>query len=157
MNEKISDFFVKIQVTPKFTLIWLTYTTFCATFLSKTHDLTGKSIGVVVGVLLALYLLVTGWIVGYLMVLMKITNFPFSRGTVVAHLFLGSQKTMTLAIPLIQILYADYPSVGTLVLPIVIYHSVESLLGGMMLFPLKKWTSSETEDFNQQTSSAVMN
>lgn len=92
-----------------------------------------------------------GFVICYLLVFERV-GWGFSRETVAAHLFVGSvfstyfssvthfalgtEKTMTLAIPIIQILYGNN---GIVLIPVIAYHSIETIVGGIMLIPLRRW------------------
>jgi sodium/bile acid cotransporter 7 len=151
----------KLRIVPKVVLIWLTYTSFCTTFESQVTKINGGAIGLSLALLTVIHLIMIGFVILYLFVFDRI-GYGFTRPTVVAHLFvgtslwflygtfhvnwrwflihLGTEKTMTLAIPIVQILYG---SNGIVLIPIIAYHSIETIIGGILLIPLRRWVKKE--------------
>ena len=59
----------------------------------------------------------------------------------------ASQKTMTMAIPLIRALFAGNPTeMGIVTLPILVYHSLETVTAGIMVTPFTKWVEAEERE-----------
>jgi sodium/bile acid cotransporter 7 len=57
----------------------------------------------------------------------------------VAVVICGSTKTVAMGVPLISVMYKQVPYAGLLALPLIVYHALQVLLGGIMLDPLRKW------------------
>lgn len=57
----------------------------------------------------------------------------------------GSMKTVAMGVPLISVMYKAVPYAGLLALPLILYHALQVLLGGLALGPLKRWNLAATE------------
>jgi hypothetical protein len=122
-------------------LVWLT---FCNTFGNKTvGSVPGRDVAGTVFLNVALFIMfvVVCFTVAWpppplqgLRHLMRMT-----KPDVVAVVICGSTKTVAMGVPLISVMYKQVPYAGLLALPLIVYHALQVLLGGLMLGPLKKW------------------
>lgn len=122
-------------------LVWLT---FCNTFGNKTvGSVPGRDVAGTVFLNVALFIMfvVVCFAVAWpppplqgLRHLMRMT-----KPDVVAVVICGSTKTVAMGVPLISVMYKQVPYAGLLALPLIVYHALQVLLGGLMLGPLKKW------------------
>lgn len=98
ITTQVRTFFGYLSVVPKLVLIWLTFTTMCQTFSTK-YSLSASAIVITIFFLTFIHFFMVFFVIGYLACLIK-SGVHFSRKEIVTHVFLGSQKVMTLAIPI---------------------------------------------------------
>lgn len=122
-------------------LVWLT---FCNTFGNSTvSTVAGRDVAGTVFLDVALFILfvlvcfVVAWPPPPLQALRRVLR--LRRPDAVAVVICGSTKTVAMGVPLISVMYKEVPYVGLLALPLIVYHALQVLLGGLMLEPLKKW------------------
>ncbi|KAF7726996.1 hypothetical protein EC973_008109 [Apophysomyces ossiformis] len=70
-----------------------------------------------------------------------VRRWRFSREDAVAMMYCGATKTVSMGIPLINVLYAQssYGVVGVLSLPLLMYHISQLFIGNFQVQILKKW------------------
>ena len=115
-------------------LLWICYTTFCQTFL------VGTPLGL--GSFLLMFLIV---FVVYM--LYATLNFGlyglgclnFSRADRLCLLFCGTQKTVAMGIPLMSTIFEDNDNLGIYVVPLLIYHPLQLIVGSLMTSKLAVW------------------
>jgi sodium/bile acid cotransporter 7 len=122
-------------------LVWLT---FCNTFGNSTvRTVSGRDVAGTVFLNVALFILfvvvcfVVAWPPPPLQALRRVLR--LRRPDAVAVVICGSTKTVAMGVPLISVMYKQVPYAGLLALPLIVYHALQVLLGGLMLEPLKKW------------------
>lgn len=122
-------------------LVWLT---FCNTFGNKTvSSVPGRDVAGTVFLDVALFIMfvvvcfIVAWPPPPLQALRKLMR--LTRPDAVAVVICGSTKTVAMGVPLISVMYKQVPYAGLLALPLIVYHALQVLLGGLMLDPLKKW------------------
>lgn len=122
-------------------LVWLT---FCNTFANNTvRTVPGGDVAATVFLDVALFVLfvticfLLAWPPPPLQALRRVTG--LRKPDAVAVVICGSTKTVAMGVPLISVMYEQVPYAGLLALPLIIYHALQVLLGGLMLEPLKKW------------------
>ncbi|KAI8065371.1 putative sodium bile acid cotransporter [Gilbertella persicaria] len=76
-----------------------------------------------------------------------VTRWRFSRKDAVAIMYCGATKTVSMGIPLINVLYAQssYGIMGVLSLPLLMYHIFQLVIGNLQVPLLKKWIEEENE------------
>lgn len=122
-------------------LVWLT---FCNTFGNSTvRTVPGRDVAATVFLDVALFILfvvvcfVVAWPPPPLQALRRVLR--LRRPDAVAVVICGSTKTVAMGVPLISVMYKQVPHAGLLALPLIVYHALQVLLGGLMLEPLKNW------------------
>jgi len=122
-------------------LVWIT---FCNTFASgATKQVHGRDVAATVFLNVALFVLfvtlsfILAWPPPPVQFLRKMLR--LKKPDVVAVVICGSTKTVALGVPLINVMYKQVPYAGVLAMPLIIYHALQVLLGGVMLGTLKKW------------------
>ncbi|KAI9270817.1 putative sodium bile acid cotransporter [Sporodiniella umbellata] len=81
-----------------------------------------------------------------------ISKWRFNKQDSVAIMYCGATKTVSMGIPLINVLYSDssYGVVGLLSLPLLMYHICQLFLGNFQVPFLKKWIEKEEKDHVEQ-------
>lgn len=117
----------KIGIVDRLTILLLVYTSFCDSFAQGVWSRGG--VGQVLGVavlsvgLLGAVLGVTSWLARRL---------GFSRADRVAAVFCGSKKTLASGVPMAKVMFGAHPGMGMILLPIMIYHSLQLFIGGVL-------------------------
>jgi len=62
------------------------------------------------------------------------------RGDRIAAVFCGSKKTLASGVPMAHLIFGANPAIGLILLPIMIYHPLQLLAGGMLA---QRWSSAE--------------
>eukprot|EP01135_Chromosphaera_perkinsii_P006246 Nk52_evm7s470 gene=Nk52_evmTU7s470 len=63
----------------------------------------------------------------------------FTRSDIVAIVFCSTHKSLTLGIPMLKILFADKPFLSTISIPLLAYHPLQILVGGLVVPLFAKW------------------
>ncbi|KAF6262357.1 SBF-like CPA transporter family-domain-containing protein [Scenedesmus sp. NREL 46B-D3] len=134
-----------------FCILLLVWATFCNTFSNgSTKQVPGGDVAATVFLGVALFFLflavsfVVAWPPPPVTALRRVLR--LSRADVVAVVICGSTKTVALGVPLINVMYKQVPYAGLLAMPLIIYHALQVLLGGLMLETLRKWCLGGKED-----------
>lgn len=134
-----------------FCILLLVWATFCNTFSNgSTKQVPGRDVAATVFLNVALFFLflvvsfVLAWPPPPLQFLRKVLR--LKKADVVAVVICGSTKTVALGVPLINVMYKQVPYAGLLAMPLIIYHALQVLLGGLMLNALQKWCLREEEE-----------
>ena len=61
----------------------------------------------------------------------------FSRGDRIAALMCSTQKTIALGVPMLSILYGHHPQLAWLTLPLICYHPLQLVIGGVLAARLR--------------------
>ena len=64
---------------------------------------------------------------------------PFAPPDVVCALFCASHKSLTLGIPVLRIVFPDHPDFGRLSAPLLMYHPIQIVLGGLLVPAVRNW------------------
>ncbi|KAI9360568.1 SBF-like CPA transporter family-domain-containing protein [Pilaira anomala] len=77
-----------------------------------------------------------------------VVRWRFSRKDSVAIMYCGATKTVSMGIPLINVLYSEssYGVVGILSLPLLMYHICQLFIGNFQVPLLKKWIEEDQEE-----------
>lgn len=62
----------------------------------------------------------------------------FEHGNAMAALFCAPQKTLAAGAPMANLIFADHPGLGLILLPIMFYHPLQLLAGGLMINRITK-------------------
>ncbi|GAA5794751.1 putative sodium bile acid cotransporter [Helicostylum pulchrum] len=82
-----------------------------------------------------------------------VSRWRFSRKDSVAIMYCGATKTVSMGIPLINVLYSQssYGVVGVLSLPLLMYHICQLFIGNFQVPLLKKWVEKDEQDMEEET------
>ena len=60
-----------------------------------------------------------------------------------ALLFCGTQKTVAMGIPLLNTIFEDNPKLGIFVVPLLLWHPLQLLVGSLAATRIAKWVEAE--------------
>lgn len=115
-------------------LLFIIYTTFCDAFIA--HDTPMMASDILVTVILVVFIQLAFL---YASFHLSLNLHWFNPADVVAITFCSTHKSLTLGIPILRILFSGYSHFSQISLPLLIYHPVQIILGGLLLPPFKKW------------------
>jgi sodium/bile acid cotransporter 7 len=126
--------FERLRQVPSMILLYIVFCVFAATFGAPASAGAGPQLllTIVAVALIHLAVLLIAWGLA--------TACGFSPADRIAALFCSTQKTMALGVPLISILYGHHPQLAWLTLPLIVYHPLQLVLGGVLATRLKTTT-----------------
>ncbi|KAI8925977.1 putative sodium bile acid cotransporter [Entophlyctis helioformis] len=65
--------------------------------------------------------------------------FGVSRRDVIAAMFCAGQKSLTLGIPMVNVLFGAQPDVSLIVMPLLVYHPTQIVIDSLLVGPLRAW------------------
>lgn len=133
-----------ISATQQYLLIFIVYTVFCETFSNANNASSVGDIFIMIAVQICLMggLLVLSWyFFGFI-----VPNSPKLRATA---LHASVHKTVAMGIPLISAIYGDDPLVGLYTLPLLIWHSLQLVVGSTLAPKLAVWVKQEQDRLGQ--------
>jgi len=116
-----------IGLVDRGTILLLVYTSFCESF--KQGAWWGPGAGQVVLVAFvcaALFALVAG------LTSAAARTLAFSREDRLAAIFCASKKTLASGVPMAKLIFGAHPGLGLILLPIMIYHPLQLMVGGVL-------------------------
>jgi predicted Na+-dependent transporter len=118
-------------------LVWIT---FCNTFANAAmRSVPGGDVAATVFLAGALFGLFTALCFAAAWPPRPLARLRLPRRDVVAVVICGATKTVAMGVPLITVMYKDVPHAGLLALPLIVYHALQVLLGGLMLGAFRAW------------------
>ena len=147
---KYKKYFKKAQM---YTLIFIIYTVFCRTFVNETVSSIGD---IFLMILFQFISLAVVMVLAWLLLRLFFRKQPELR---VMGLFGCTHKTVAMGVPLINAIYDGNPNIGVYMLPLLIWHPMQLVIGSALAPRLEKWVSQEkealAEERNQQDESSV--
>ncbi len=137
------------KLTQQYALTYIVYCTFCITFQNREGSDTQSALGNIFIMIAAQFCLICG-----LMVLSWNSfsyMFPDQPRLLVMALFGTTHKTIAMGIPLINSFYQGNPLVGVYILPLLVWHPMQLVLGSILAVKLAPWVDSEAERLKQVT------
>lgn len=126
------------------TLLLIIYSTFCDTFNQASLGIDASSL-----ITMAIMIILLQMFLLYLAFnLSRTPMLEFSATDTVAIMFCSTHKSLTLGIPMLKIIYAGYPYLSVISIPLLIYHPTQILLGSLLVPLVKHWMVS-TENLEQ--------
>jgi solute carrier family 10 (sodium/bile acid cotransporter), member 7 len=116
----------RINVIDRLTILLLVYTSFCDSVTAGVWQSGGEALAVSAAacvVLLAVALAAT-WALGRWL--------GFERSDRITALFCGSKKTLASGVPMARLIFGAHPQLAIILLPIMIYHPLQLLVGGWL-------------------------
>ncbi|GKY93559.1 hypothetical protein MPSEU_000323300 [Mayamaea pseudoterrestris] len=139
VREFVTKYKWYIGKTQQYCLIFIIYTTFCKTFIKGL----GASIGSIFILIAFEFLMLAGLMAtAWYSLKLLFKDKPKLR---VMGLFGCTQKTVAVGIPLISAMYGDNPAVGLYTLPLIIWHTMQLVIGTALMARLSAFVKSEEE------------
>ncbi len=115
-----------LSVVDRLTILFLVYTSFCDSVQAGVwkSGLSTLAIASVLCVLLLGVALLSTWLAGRAL--------GFDDSDRIAALFCGSKKSLAAGVPMAGLIFGAGPRLALLLLPILIYHSLQLLVGGWL-------------------------
>lgn len=123
----------KVGIVDRLTILMLVYTSFCDSVQFGVWTDHGLSVVVVSFVLSFIFFYAMLYLVGGLCSLLK-----FNREDRIATILCGSKKSMATGVPMAQLMFGGSPSLGLILLPIMIYHPLQLVICGALANRWKK-------------------
>ncbi|GFO09164.1 sodium/bile acid cotransporter 7 [Plakobranchus ocellatus] len=114
---------------------FIVYTTFCNTFSRTDFQLDALSLVFTIFLIILFQLCV----MMFLSHTSSSSMFSFTPADSVAITFCGTHKSLTLGIPMIEIIFANNPNMSLLSIPLLMYNPIQILLGGMSILIFRQW------------------
>jgi sodium/bile acid cotransporter 7 len=132
------------KVVQELCLVFIVYTVFCETFLNGS-DVKAGDVFIMIGcVFLMLVLLMTlAWMSVRLL-------FPKDPKLQAMALFGCTHKTVAMGVPLINSIYADSPMAGLYILPLLVWHTMQLVLGTVLGPYVAKYVQRREKELQQQ-------
>jgi sodium/bile acid cotransporter 7 len=117
----------RLQLTDRLLILFLIYSAFCDSFVQEVW--TGHGVTLLLTVTVAsaglffLALLCMAWLARVL---------RFNHGDRMALLFCGSKKSLAQGVTMGKVLLATHPAAGLVLLPLIIYHALQLLVGALL-------------------------
>ncbi|KAI9303970.1 SBF-like CPA transporter family-domain-containing protein [Cunninghamella echinulata] len=154
--KKLSQKF-KFPIINSLALLVMVWSVFCDGVASNAfHQLSGVDIVAIIGIDIFMYLFGCGLCIFLCRLPWPsswnepawITKYRFNRADTVAVMYCGATKTVSMGIPLINVLYSGngYAIAGILSLPLLIYHISQLFIGNFQVQILKKWIQKDEDD-----------
>lgn len=116
----------RISVLDRLTILLLVYTSFCDSVVTGVWK-TGGTPLLISGVSALVLLFVTLFIVWQVARALR-----FSMPDRIAALFCGSKKTLASGVPMARLIFGAHPALGVILLPIMLYHPLQLVVGGWL-------------------------
>ncbi|XP_048826382.1 sodium/bile acid cotransporter 7 isoform X1 [Brienomyrus brachyistius] len=116
-------------------LLIIIYTTFCDTFSNPNIHLDRLSLLLVVFIIFSIQL---GFMLLAFMFSTRRTS-AFTPADTVAIIFCATHKSLTLGIPMLNIVFEGFEHLSLISVPLLIYHPAQILLGSILVPTIKSW------------------
>ena len=134
--KKHKKVFKKVQ---QFALVFIVYTVFCRTFSQQNND-NISGVDIVVVVIVEFCCLSGLMILAWYSLKVFFRNEPELR---VMGLFGCTHKTVAMGVPLINAIYENNEWIGLITLPLLIWHTMQLILGSFLAPKLAAWVEQE--------------
>ncbi|GJQ79772.1 hypothetical protein Trydic_g23244 [Trypoxylus dichotomus] len=129
-----------LNMISQLALLFVVYTTFCDTFM--TPDIGLDAIDVLITVALVLF-------IHFVLIVASFRTAwyfrkHFSASDVVAIAFCSTHKSLTLGIPILKLMFQGYSHLHQISLPLMVYHPIQIILGGVMGIQMKDWIQKQS-------------
>ncbi len=120
------------NIADRLTILLLVYTSFCDSVAGGVwrSGAAPLAISLAVSVLLLVTALGLTWSMGRVL--------GFERADRITALFCGSKKTLASGVPMARLIFGSQPSLAVILLPIMIYHPLQLVVGGWLAGRLGK-------------------
>lgn len=124
-----------IGVIDRLTILLLIYTSFCDSFVFGVWTKHGIVVVVASTIISVTLFYFVFYLLGY-----ASDRLQFNREDRIAALFCGSKKSMATGVPMAQLMFGANPALGLILLPIMIYHPFQLIVGGILA---NKWAKED--------------
>lgn len=121
-------------------VLFIVYTSFCSSFVSGFWS----DLGPVVS-LGALLLVVVYFVMVLALVAFGIFGAGLTPPEASAVMFCASHKTLAAGVPMAKLIFASNPAIGLILLPVMLYHPIQLLVGGFLIGWYRKRTNEEDQ------------
>ncbi|MEZ0215752.1 MAG: bile acid:sodium symporter family protein [Rariglobus sp.] len=115
-----------IQRVDRGTILFIIYTSFCDSIMRGIWSGRGEAVLITFGASLVLFYTVFYIVSG----ITKAAG--FSSGDRIAAIFCGSKKSIAAGVPMAQLIFANDPRLGLILLPLMIYHPLQLVICGVI-------------------------
>ncbi|KAI4454841.1 solute carrier family 10 member 7 [Holotrichia oblita] len=137
---EIREHNLPLNTISQIALLFVVYTTFCDTFM--TADIGLDAVDVLITVALVLF-------IHFILIVISFRcawyfrNY-FNASDVVAITFCSTHKSLTLGIPILRLMFQGYSHLHQISLPLMVYHPIQIILGGIMGIQMKDWIQKQS-------------
>ena len=118
---------VALQLTDRLLILFLIYASFCDSFEQRIWA--GRGVALLVGVTAASGVL---FAVALFAMAGAARALGFGHGDRMALIFCGSKKSLAQGVTMGKVLLAAHPAAGLVLLPLIIYHALQLIVGGVL-------------------------
>jgi sodium/bile acid cotransporter 7 len=122
-------------------VLFIVYTSFSSSVVSGFWNDLGMAVS-----LGALLLIVVYFGAVMVSVCLGIRGFGLAPSDASAVMFCSSQKTLAAGIPMAKLIFASNPAIGLILLPVILYHPLQLLVGGLLIDGYKKRSNPNEEE-----------
>jgi len=117
----------RLQLVDRLLILFLIYASFCDSF--ERGVWAGHGLNLLVGVIVG-----TGVLFAFALLVMSLTGraLGFGHADQIALLFCGSKKSLAQGVTMAKVLLASHPAPGLVLLPLIIYHALQLVVGGIL-------------------------
>jgi solute carrier family 10 (sodium/bile acid cotransporter), member 7 len=125
-------------------LVFIVYTVFCRTFAAnaESEEKSVEAVDIVIVVVVTFACLVFLMCLAWVLLRLLFRNEP---KLIVMGLFGCTHKTVAMGVPLINAIYEDDANIGLITLPLLIWHTMQLILGSFLAPRLARWVEQEEE------------
>lgn len=116
-----------VSTVDRLTILMLVYTSFCDSVQFGVWTQYGTE-AVVVSLVASVLL----FVIVYRLVRLVCRWLDFPREDRITALFCGSKKSLATGVPMVQLMFGTGPSLGLILLPIMVYHTYQLVICGML-------------------------
>ena len=131
----------KINNIDRLTILLLVYTSFCDSVVLGIWSDHGLMVLAATFIISVVLFFVVFSLVGFICDLLK-----FSTPDRIATVFCGSKKSLASGVPMAQLMFAQNPSLGLILLPIMVYHPLQLIICGVLA---SRWAAAATPERNK--------
>ena len=117
----------KIGYVDRGVILFLVYTSFCDSFQEGVWSRQGPG---ALALVVALSLAVLAAMLGAASAVARLAG--LAREDRIALVFCGSKKSLAAGVPMAKLIFGAHPALGMILLPLMVYHTVQLVAGGML-------------------------
>ena len=121
-------------------MLFIVYTAFCSSFVSGFWSDLGPAVSLGALLLVIVYFGAVLALVASGIFWTRLTPPDAS-----AVMFCASHKTLAAGVPMAKLIFASNPAIGLILLPVMLYHPIQLLVGGFLIGWYRKRTNEEEQ------------